>query len=157
MVADKLWGEGRASDEASSRQKEHDVSHPPVAQSVTWIYTEDLDATCRFYGQTLGLEQVLEQPGADGGGCRIFRHSPSSFLGVCRVRPGRWVEPKGVVITFVTPDIEGWHRYLLARGVTPEGPPSYSAAFNVDSFFAADPNGYKLEFQNSRDPAWPRG
>ena len=128
------------------------MSHPKVDQSVTWIYTDDLDGTCRFYGETLGLEQVLDQ-----GGCRIFRHSPTSFLGICRVRPGRWSEPKGVVITFVTPDIDGWHRHLIERGVTPEGKPTYSEAFNVDSFFATDPNGYRLEFQNFRDPAWPRG
>jgi len=133
------------------------MAHPPIDQSVTWIYTEDLAATCRFYGEVLGLEQVLDQIGKDGGGCRIFRQSPSSFLGACRVRPGRWSEPKGVVITFVTPDVAGWHRYLIERGVTPEGPPTYSAAFNVDCFFARDPNGYLLEFQNFRDPAWPRG
>lgn len=128
------------------------MPHPPVAQSVTWVYTEDLDGTCAFYGATLGLEQVLDQ-----GGCRIFRQSPSSFLGVCRTRPGRWSEPKGVVITFVTPDVDGWHRYLIAQGVTPEGAPEYSAAFNVYCFFARDPNGYLLEFQDFRDPSWPRG
>lgn len=127
------------------------MPHPPVAQSVTWIYTDDLEATCRFYATTLALAQVLDQ-----GSCRIFRHSPTSFLGVCRTRPGRWSEPKGVVITFVTPDIHGWHAWLVAQGVTPEGPPAYSEAFNVDSFFALDPNGYRLEFQNFRDPAWPR-
>lgn len=128
------------------------MPHPPIEQSVTWIYTDDLDGTCRFYGTTLGLHQVLDQ-----GGCRIFRQSASSFLGVCRVRPGRHSEPKGVVITFVTPDVDGWHRHLIAQGVTPDGVPTYSEAFNVYCFFARDPNGYLLEFQTFRDPAWPRG
>ncbi len=132
------------------------MPHPPVDQSVTWIYTEDVDATCRFYGTTLGLEVVLDQVVAGGGGCRIFRHSPTSFLGVCAVRPGRWSEPKGVVITFVTPDVDGWHRHLLAQGVTPEGAPTHSDKYNVYCFFARDPNGYLLEFQTFRDPAWPR-
>lgn len=128
------------------------MAHPPVDQGVTWIYTHDLDATCAFYGERVGLEQVLDQ-----GLCRIFRMGRSSFLGVCHARPGRHVEPKGVVITFVTPDVDGWHRHLVAAGVAPEGPPRRSETFNVYGFFARDPNGYLLEFQSFLDPAWPRG
>jgi catechol 2,3-dioxygenase-like lactoylglutathione lyase family enzyme len=127
------------------------MSAPAVRQGVTWVYTEDLDATCRFYGEALGLAQVLDQ-----GGCRIFRMGGGAFLGVCRVRPGRQVEPNGVVITFVTDDVDGWHRHLLARGVAPEGAPKRSEAFNVYCFFVRDPNGYLLEFQTFLDPSWPR-
>ena len=94
---------------------------PPINQSVTWVYTDDLDATCQFYAGKLGLTQVLDQ-----GQCRIYRMSPTGFLGVCRVRPGRDKEPRGVVITFVTDDVDGWHAHLLANGVTPEGPPKHS-------------------------------
>lgn len=122
---------------------------PAIAQSVTWVYTEDLDATCGFYADRLGLAQVLDQ-----GQCRIFRMGPTGFLGVCRVRPGREVEPRGGVITFVTDDVDGWYAHLLAQGVTPEGPPAFSAQFNVYAFFVRDPNGYRLEFQSFRDPAW---
>ena len=125
------------------------MPHPPIAQSVTWIYTDDLDATCRFYAETIGLTQALDQ-----GGCRIFQTSPTGFLGICRARPGRHVEPKGVVVTFVTPDVDAWHRHLIAQGITPEGTPTRSNAFNVYCFFARDPNGYLLEFQTFLDPAW---
>ena len=120
-----------------------------AGQSITWVYTHDLEATCAFYGQQLGLTQVLDQ-----GQCRLFRWSASSFIGVCQVRPGRFVEPKGVVLTFVTPDVGGWHRHVIAQGITPEAPPVLHAAFNVYSFFVLDPNGYRLEFQTFRDPAW---
>ncbi|MBL8699767.1 MAG: VOC family protein [Alphaproteobacteria bacterium] len=125
------------------------MARPPIDQNVTWVYTDDLEGTCRFYAGTLGLVQVLDQ-----GGCRIFKASASAFLGVCKVRPGRHVEPKGVVITFVTSDVDGWHRHLLARGVTPEAPPERSEKFNVYCFFAKDPNGYLLEFQTFLDPGW---
>jgi catechol 2,3-dioxygenase-like lactoylglutathione lyase family enzyme len=124
---------------------------PPINQSVTWVYTNDLDGTCDFYAGKLGLAQVLDQ-----GQCRIYQMGPTGFLGVCRVRPGREKEPKGVVITFVTDDVDGWHAHLLARGVTPEGLPKHSEAFNVYAFFALDPNGYRLEFQNFHDPSWKR-
>ena len=118
-------------------------------QSITWVYTPDLPGTCAFYAEKLGLPQVFDQ-----GLCRLFRWSPTSFIGVCQVRPGRHVEPKGVVITLVTPDVDGWHRHVLARGITPEAPPQHSGRFNVYSFFVNDPNGYKLEFQTFLDPAW---
>jgi catechol 2,3-dioxygenase-like lactoylglutathione lyase family enzyme len=127
------------------------MTHPPLGQSLTWVDTEDLDGTCAFYGETLGLEMVFDQ-----GACRIFSMGGTGFLGVCRVRPGRFVEPKGVVITFVTDDVDGWHRHLLARGARPEGAPERSEAFNVYCFFVRDPNGYLLEFQSFLDPRWPR-
>jgi catechol 2,3-dioxygenase-like lactoylglutathione lyase family enzyme len=127
------------------------MTRPPIAQNVTWVYTDDIAGTARFYGDTLGLEQVLDQ-----GLCRIFRASGTAFIGVCQVRPGRHVEPKGVVLTFVSSDVDGWHRHLIARGVTPEGAPERSEKFNVYCFFAKDPNGYLLEFQSFLDPSWPK-
>ena len=90
-------------------------------QSITWVYTADLDGTCAFYAEKLGLSQVFDQ-----GLCRLFRWSSTGFLGICQERPGRDVEPKGVVITLVTPDVDGWHHHLLAMGVTPDGPPQRS-------------------------------
>ena len=125
--------------------------HPVIDQSLTWVYTQDLDATAAFYATSLGLALVLDQ-----GSCRIFRMGATGFLGVCRVRPGRFVEPKGVVITFVTPDVDGWYRHLLARGVMPEDPPEKREAFNVHGFFVRDPNGYLLEFQTFFNPDWPQ-
>ncbi len=125
------------------------MARPSISQQVTWVYTDDLPGTARFYGETIGLEQVLDQ-----GGCRIYKTSATSFLGVCQVRPGRFVEPKGVVITMVTRDVDEWHAFLKARSVTILEPPAYHPSFDVYCFFAADPNGYKLEFQAFRDPSW---
>lgn len=119
---------------------------------VTWVYTNDLPDTARFYAETLGFEMVLDQ-----GLCRIFRAAPHAFVGVCQVRPGRWVEPKGVVVTFVlsTPgEVDAWHAKIVAKGAKPESPPFRSEAFNVYAFFLLDPNGYRLEFQAFLDPAW---
>ena len=125
---------------------------PATDQSIVWVYTGDLDGTCAFYGERLGLPLAFDQ-----GLCRLFRWSPTSFIGVCQVRPGRHVEPKGVVITFVTPDVDDWHRHVVARGIVPEKPPSLSEKFNVYSFFLRDPNGYLLEFQTFLDPRWKQG
>jgi len=123
------------------------MSHPPVARSITWIYTSDLVGTARFYSEVIGLELKAEQKGENGGGCRIFQQGPASYLGVCQVRQGRYVEPKGVIVSFVTPDPDLWHAHLVANGVVPEGPVRFSEAYGVKGFMAKDPNGYMLEFQ----------
>lgn len=123
---------------------------PGIGQQVTWVYTADLDGTCAFYADVLGLAQVLDQRS-----CRIYRACDNAFLGVCRARPGRRVEPEGVVITLVTDRVDDWYRRLAARGVPLDAPPAVSEAFDVYSFFARDPNGYRIEFQTFRDPSWP--
>lgn len=123
---------------------------PRIEQFITWVYTEDLPGTAAFYAEVLGLEQVLDQ-----GACRIFRTAPDAFLGVCHARPGRYVEPKGVVLTLVGRDVDAWYEHLSNQGVTPEGPPEHSRQFNVYCFFARDPNGYLIEFQRFLDPDWP--
>ena len=126
--------------------------HPPIAQQVTWIYTEDLPGTTRFYTETLGLTQVFDQ-----GLCRLLRLSATSFLGLCQVRPGRHVEPRGVVITMVSANeagVDAWHQRLTAAAYPCEGAPERHGDFNVYCFFARDPNGYLLEFQKFLDPAW---
>ncbi len=126
--------------------------HPKIDQQVTWIYTDDLPGTAKFYADVLGLKQVFDQ-----GLCRILRMSPSSFLGVCVARPGRHVEPKGAVITMVSREragVDAWYARLRERGYETEGAPEAHGDFNVYCFFAKDPNGYLLEFQCFLDPAW---
>ncbi len=119
-------------------------------QQVTFIYTDDLASTTRFYGETLGLDLVLDQ-----GPCHIYRVADTAFLGVCSCREGRAVEPSGVVITLVTDEVDAWYQRLQAAGVELEGPPEKSETFQVYCFFARDPEGYRIEFQRFLDPAWP--
>ncbi len=73
-------------------------------QQVTFLYVRDLERSARFYGETLGLEQVLNQ-----GLARIYRiGSGNAFLGVCLLHDGfapnrfmarrsrqRWQPPAG--------------------------------------------------------------
>ena len=122
----------------------------PFDQQVTFVYTRDLDGTARWYGEILGLPLVLDQ-----GPCRIFAVGPDSFIGVCS-RPNRVVEPKGVIVTMVTGDVDGWHARLAAKGAAIESPPKRSEEFNVYAFFVRDPNGYIIEIQQFLDSRWPR-
>ena len=120
-------------------------------QQVTFLYTRDLEASAAFYSETLGLPLALDQ-----GGCRIFKTSPQSFLGVCRCSELRPSSPEGVIVTLVTDDVDGWHERLRAKGATIDAAPIENPEYNIFHFFLSDPDGYKIEIQSFRDPRWPR-
>jgi len=120
----------------------------PFEQQVTFLYTADLAATAHFYEALIGLPLVLDQ-----GSCRIYRVSDDGFLGFCQ-RSG--ASPAGVIVTFVTQDVDGWHTRLAAHGVVFEKPPAYNPEYNIYHCFLRDPNGYLLEIQRFCDPAWPQ-
>lgn len=126
------------------------MDHAPFDQQVTFLYTRDLGATARFYEQVLGLDLVLDQ-----GTCRIYRISADGFLGFCQ-RAEAPDRPAGVIVTLVTEDVDGWHARLAARGVSFEKAPAFNPDYNIYHCFLRDPNGYLLEIQSFRDPAWPR-
>jgi len=44
------------------------MTHPPIDQQITFLYTRDLATTAQFYEEILGLRLALDQ-----GDCRIYR------------------------------------------------------------------------------------
>jgi catechol 2,3-dioxygenase-like lactoylglutathione lyase family enzyme len=114
---------------------------------VTFCYTDDLDGTARFYEEAMGLELALDQ-----GACRIYRVAGGAFVGFCR--RAETPQPDGIILTFVTDDVDGWHNRLVERGVTIEKPPGHNERFNIYHCFLRDPNGYLVEIQRFDDPAW---
>jgi catechol 2,3-dioxygenase-like lactoylglutathione lyase family enzyme len=119
----------------------------PFAQHVTFLYTSDLAETARFYEDVIGLPLVLDQ-----GSCRIYRVSADGFLGFCA---RRGAQPSGVIVTFVTQDVDDWYVRLCVRDVVFEKTPALNPAYNIYHCFLRDPNGYLLEIQRFLDPAWP--
>lgn len=127
------------------------MTAPPSApQHITWFYAEDLDETCRFYEDALGLEQVFDE-----GQARIFRAGPNVFIGICLVWGDRKIETDGAMFTFVTDEVDAWYERLKAHGARIEGAPDLLEPFRIYTLFVRDPNGYRLEFQQFLDPAWP--
>ena len=126
---------------------------PPTAidQQLVFVYSLDPAASIAFYRDVMGLEEVLDQDGQ----CRIFRVTANSFLGICRQRKGRSVTRDGVVLSFVTEEVEGWYRHLLAHDVEVLGAPNDSETFKVHGFFARDPDGHLIEFQRFLGSDWP--
>ena len=82
------------------------VSRMKMARVI--LFTAQMDAMSRFYGETLGLKQVSEEKGwreFAAGGTRIALHSgPAS--------PGR----KGPKIVFYAKDVAAERAKLVARG-----------------------------------------
>ncbi len=124
------------------------MKRPSIGQQVTFLYTDDLEMTSQFYGQTLELDFVLDQ-----GSCHIYRLSPSSFIGLCSLHD-RPTSPVGVTLSLVSDDVDGFYDFLVAKDVVFERSPAYSETFNVYSCLFLDPNGYRLEIQQFRDKNW---
>jgi catechol 2,3-dioxygenase-like lactoylglutathione lyase family enzyme len=116
-----------------------------IDASITFLRVADLHRSRAFY-DALGLDLVLDQ-----GGCLIYRMSSSGYLGVCeRADPGS----TGVIVTFVTDDVAGWHDRLVAAGADVDGPPRDNADYRIHHFFATDPDGHLLEVQRFWDEGW---
>ena len=125
------------------------MSHPPIDQQVTFLYTRDLEATTRFYEEVMGLTLILDQ-----GSCRIYRISGDSFLGFCQ-REDTPQPPQGIIFTLVTTAVDAWYEFLRGQGVPFDKPPVRNPTYDIYHCFLRDPNGYLLEIQQFLDPAWP--
>lgn len=119
---------------------------PSIDSTITFLRVADLERSHLFYGEAMGLPLVLDQ-----GGCRIYRLTESSCLGVCeRSAPLR----SNVIVTVVVDDVDGWHERLRAAGVETDGPPRDNDEYRIYQFFATDPDGHTLEFQRFWDADW---
>ena len=121
----------------------------PFDDQMTFIYTQELERSTAFYIEILELPLVLEQ-----ANCNVFRVSDNGFLGVCS-RPEA-PKPDGVIVTFVTDDVDGWYEKLKQRGVEFEKTPQNNKKYEIYHCFFRDPDGYLLEIQRFQDPNWSK-
>ena len=99
-------------------------------QSVCFFHTSKPKQTEHFYTEVLGLTLALDQ-----GVCQIYQVSASGFVGFCTHREP--AQPQGVIITFVTRQVEHVHEQLLNKGVTFEQPLSYNEQFQITQAFTS--------------------
>ena len=118
-----------------------------ISDQITWLHVADLERSRRFYAQGLGLTTVLEQ-----SGCCILRVTDSAFLGLC-ARPAPRDTP-GLLLCFVTDDVEAAHARLLGAGAGPDTPPQENATYGIVHAFVRDPDGHRVEVQRFLDPDW---
>lgn len=115
-----------------------------IQANLVFFYYPDLEEAENFYGNLLGFEKVL-----DYGFARIFRISPSTFIGLVDETKGMHdhSEPKSVTLSFATNEIDQWYRYLSDERVLMHRPLSDSLRIPIRGFVALDPAGYFLEFE----------
>lgn len=121
------------------------VTHPAVGGMTVFLYVTDIDRAVQFYGTTLGLRSTV-----DKGPIRMFELNPSASIGLVDAKTARGgadrpSKDKPLTVSFVVDDIEGWYRYLVARGVAIARAPRDSSNLKVRFFLFTDPEGYELE------------
>lgn len=124
---------------------------PAINQSIVFTYCDDLPAASRFLAEVMELELVVDQ-----GPCHIYRLTETGFLGVCAL-PDRPRAQAGVTLSIVSDDVEGWHEFLVSKGVGFERAPAPSARFGITSALFVSPHGYRIEIQRFDDADWHRG
>jgi len=77
---------------------------------ITFLKTDKLEDTARFYESLIGRERAVDQ-----GGCKIYRVTGNAFIGFCRSEEKP--DPKDVIVTWVTDDVDGSYE----RGAGREG------------------------------------
>jgi catechol 2,3-dioxygenase-like lactoylglutathione lyase family enzyme len=115
---------------------------------ITFLKTRDLKGTAHFYEEVLGLPLKLDQ-----GTCRIYQVSSDGYLGFCQQKEDYpAIDPRSVIVTLVTQDVDGWHERLRGRGVPFEKPPAVNPDYDIYHCFLRDPNGYLVEIQRFLHP-----
>ncbi|MBD2163624.1 VOC family protein [Calothrix membranacea FACHB-236] len=124
---------------------------PPIDQQITFLYTQDLAVSARFYEDKLGFHLWLDQ-----GTCRIYTVTGSGYLGLCQedsILATKTNDKKsGVIFTLVTQQVDEWYEYLQKQGVEFEKPPTFNEKYKIYHCFLRDPNGYLIEIQRFESP-----
>ncbi len=121
----------------------------PLDAQITFLYTRDLQTSAAFYEDVLGLALA-----ADQGSCRIYQvHARGAYLGICQ-RQDAPQDGAGIIFTFVTQNVDGWYRRIVARGWQCEHAPRQNDTYNIYHFFLRDPSGYLIEIQKFLDDNW---
>ncbi|MBI2161729.1 MAG: VOC family protein, partial [Candidatus Rokubacteria bacterium] len=94
----------------------------------------------------LGLRLARDQ-----GTCRIYHVSGEAYLGFCQ-RPDAPIEPRGLVLTLVTDQVDEWCAHLRGQGVEFVKQPADNPPYRIYNAFVRDPNGYLIEIQRFWEP-----
>lgn len=119
----------------------------PIEAQITFCYTRDLETAARFYEEGLRLPLVLDQ-----GQCRIYRAAAGAYVGFC-LRPEA-AQPQGVILTYVTEDVDEWCARLVEYGAQITKAPAHNPEYRIYHCFLRDPSGYLVEIQRFDDPGW---
>ena len=108
-----------------------------TANNAFWYY-DDVERANAFYTETLGIDLV-----ADYGFAKILRPATTSYLILVDAEMGMHStdEPKSVVLSLVTDQLNDWHEYLTSQDVEFQVPFEPADDRPYDAFVVLDPEG----------------
>ncbi|MDH4108028.1 MAG: VOC family protein [Gammaproteobacteria bacterium] len=111
--------------------------------TIVWFYYNDLDAIQRFYEDVMGFDMIVDQ-----GWTKIYPIGPAGFLGLVDQSRGmhRYTEQKGVTLSLITGNIDGWFGYVAGRKDIRMRHDAVVDEELYRAFVAYDPEGYFLEW-----------
>ncbi len=116
------------------------------SQQITFLHSNNLDATRHFYQEILGQNLARDQ-----GNCIIFQVTETAYLGFCEhiehIQPGR-----RIILTLVTDDVDHWYEVLKGKSVNLMTLPKANLKYQIYHFFLLDPDGYTVEIQKFDNP-----
>jgi len=122
------------------------MTEKKFSQQITFLHSQNIQATRQFYNEVLGLPVVRDQ-----GSCLIFGVTESAFLGFCEhitpIKTGR-----RVILTLVTENVDEWYTALKDREINMISEPKSNPQFQIYHFFLNDPDGYWVEIQRFDQP-----
>ncbi|MDX1480762.1 MAG: VOC family protein [Woeseiaceae bacterium] len=116
--------------------------------TVVWFYYRDIPAMQAFYEDVLGVDMIVDQ-----GWTKIYRIGPTGYFGLVDETRGMhsFTEEKGVTLSLITDDIDGWFDYLSGRGDIEMRHTEVQEDERYRAFVAYDPEGYYLEWDTFTD------
>jgi catechol 2,3-dioxygenase-like lactoylglutathione lyase family enzyme len=112
--------------------------------TVTWLYYQDMQESEKFYEETIGLKQIVDQ-----GWAKVYQVSETGYIGLVDERRGmhNFTEKKGTSISFILNDLDGWYEYVKTYEPFPIMKDMYSGKEErYKAFVGMDPGMYFLEF-----------
>ena len=127
----------------SNRPEESVAGQRNISEQVVFLYYSDLDKAGHFYESVMGFEKTYELEWV-----KIYSTNQGAAVGIVDEKKGflREAQEKPVMLSWVTDDVDGWHRYLKDKGVEIKTEPKDTAETGIRSFIFLDPGGYTLEF-----------
>ena len=129
-----------------SDQKAHTMTDKRFSQQITFLHSNELEATRYFYSEILGLKLARDQET-----CLIFEVTKTAYLGFCEhivpIQPGR-----RIILTLVTEDVDHWYELLKDKNVNMMEAPKANPKYQIYHFFLRDPDGHLIEIQKFDNP-----
>lgn len=116
--------------------------------TVIWFYYKDMDGIQRFYEDVMGFDMIVDQ-----GWAKIYRVGPTGYFGLVDETRGMhsYTEDKGVTMSFITDNIDGWWDYLNSRDEVEMRHEAIEEEDRYRAVVAYDPEGYYLEWDVFRN------